>query len=142
MYLRKIDYEILKMIQEKAKDKNNPYYSQNQIANLLKEKGDVLNPDTVICYYSKLNLAIASQDDDEKLRFIGNSRCYAITPYGLAAIEEYEIEMRSKLALPEESNKLSLEANKISGKANNLSIAAIVMSAISLILTVVSFFIK
>lgn len=142
MYLRKIDYEILKMMREKAKDKNNPYYSRNQIANLLKEKGDVLNPDTVICYYSKLNLAIASQNEDKNLRFIGDSRCYALTPYGLAAIEEYEIEMRSKLVLPEESNKLSLEANKISGKANKLSIAAIVMSAISLVLTAVSFFVK
>ena len=26
MYLRKIDYEILKMMREKAKDENNPYY--------------------------------------------------------------------------------------------------------------------
>ena len=142
MYLREIDYKVLKMMRDKTKDKESPYYYEKQLKDLLKEYAPTVSPEETIKYYRNQKLVDLYRDIDGTAPFVNDiDRCLIITVLGEASIEEYELEQRSKLILPEEANKISIEANQIANsansiasKANSKSIVANVLSIISIVL--------
>ncbi len=80
------------------------------------------------------NLLFVSDTDE-----CGNYRFFICTQ-GVAALEEYELEQKSKLTVPEQANKIAKESNEIakdankkSSRSNVLSIIAIILSAGSLL---------
>lgn len=119
MYLRKIDYEILKMMRD-LKQSQTKQELENY-SNSLDPKSDFKN---TFKYLSETGFIILRRDPD----------IYAITIKGEIAIEEYEIDIRSKLALPEEANKQSQIANSKAGKANVLAVISVTAVIIDIIL--------
>lgn len=119
MYLRKIDYEILKMMRD-LKQSQTKQELENY-SNSLDPKSDFKN---TFKYLKATGFITLRHKPD----------IYAITIKGEIAIEEYEMDIRSKLALPEEANKQSQISNSKAEKANVLAIISVTAVIIDIIL--------
>lgn len=134
MNLREIDYKVLKLM----KDEKHSFET-------LELKKFIYDNDPKIDFENTLKHLTGKGFIVMRKR----QGFYAITIAGQIATEEYEIELRSKLSLPEETNKISIEANRIANKANQLSLKAIKdsrfanrLSIISIILVIIDILLR
>lgn len=121
MYLRKIDYEILKKINDEQRKNAAPVCTTYNLACLLLQKEPNLDHDIAIKYYWDNKLICYVIDNDTRLLDEYNYPFIQVSVIGQAAIEEYERTIEAQLTLPKESNNLSKEANTKSDIANSIS---------------------
>lgn len=121
MYLRKIDYEILKLINDEQRKNASPVCTTYNLSCLLLQKEPNLNHNIAIKYYWDNKLICYVIDNDTRLLDEYNYPFIQVSVIGQAAIEEYERTIEAELTLPKESNNLSKEANTKSDIANSIS---------------------
>ena len=121
MYLRKIDYEILKKINDEQRKNVDPVCTTYDLAYLLLQRESNLDHNIAIKYYWDNKLICYVIDNDTRLLDKYNYPFIQVSVIGQAAIEEYERTIEAQLTLPKESNNLSKEANTKSDIANNIS---------------------
>lgn len=127
MYLRKIDYEILKMMRDSRQS-----WSKEELKNYSESIDSKSNFENTFKYHIEQGFITLRYEPE----------IYSITILGEVAVEEYELKIRSALTLPEESNKIAIESNKISNKANTKSSASNFIAGIALAVAILDIILR
>lgn len=141
MYLREIDYDLLCKMKNHIKDGNSlekQYYTENELAYILFNKDPSINLEATFNYYRQKQLICDYSDNNTIFPGPDGSYYQELTVIGEAIIEQYKLDLETRLYLPKEANRIARESKKEAKRSNLIAFFSIVISIVSLLYAIFS----